>query len=107
VDSDTVLRFGDLIEAQAVLTRAERDYRQAMAYLAANDTTTGTYRKSDVYRARLAALDAMAGAAQQGVNEIPHDPVLNQAYVSTLAVREATLRQLSSVLPAGQRLGRF
>jgi hypothetical protein len=105
--ADTVASFTNLIEAQAVLTRAEREYRQAMMYLASNDTTTATFRNSDVYRARLAALDAMAGAARDGVNELPHDPVINQYYMSTLAAREATLRQLGGTLPAGVRLTRF
>ncbi|MBC7790269.1 MAG: hypothetical protein H7Z74_10020 [Anaerolineae bacterium] len=105
--TDTLARFTSLVEAQAVLTRAEREYRQAMTYLASNDTTTATFRNSDVYRARLAALDAMAGAARDGVNELPHDPIMNQYYMSTLAAREATLRQLGGTLPAGVRLTRF
>ncbi len=105
--TDTLARFTSLVEAQAVLTRAEREYRQAMTYLATNDTTTATFRNSDVYRARLAALDAMAGAARDGVNELPHDPIMNQYYMSTLAAREATLRQLGGTLPAGVRLTRF
>ncbi|HEU4565709.1 MAG TPA: hypothetical protein VFS05_13705 [Gemmatimonadaceae bacterium] len=105
--ADTVVRFQSLVEAQAVLDRAEREYRQAMTYLAANDTTTRTFRNSDVYRARLAALDAMAGAAREGVIELPHDPLINQAYLSTLAAREATIRQLGGTLPAGVRLTRF
>ncbi|MGI9078248.1 MAG: anti-sigma factor family protein [Gemmatimonadaceae bacterium] len=104
---DTLARFTSLVEAQAVLTRAEREYRQAMTYLAINDTTTAMFRNSDVYRARLAALDAMAGAARDGVNELPHDPIMNQYYMSTLAAREATLRQLGGTLPAGVRLTRF
>ncbi len=105
--TDTLARFTSLVEAQAVLTRAEREYRQAMMYLATNDTTTATFRNSDVYRARLAALDVMAGAARNGVNELPHDPIMNQYYMSTLAAREATLRQLGGTLPAGVRLTRF
>lgn len=106
-DADTVVRFESIVEAQAALTRAEREYRQAMTFLATNDTTTRTFRNSDVYRARLAALDAMAGAAREGVNELPHDAFINQTYMSTLAAREATLRQLGSTLPAGVRLTRF
>jgi len=105
--TDTLVKFASLVEAQAVLTRAEREYRQAMVYLATNDTTTATFRNSDVYRARLAALDVMAGAARDGVNELPHDPIMNQYYMSTLAAREATLRQLGGTLPAGVRLTRF
>jgi hypothetical protein len=107
VRADTLPRFTDLAQAQAVLDRAEREYRQAMTFLAQNDTTQRTYRNSDIYRARLAALDAMAGAARDGVDQVPHDPVLNQAYLSTLAVREATLRALRSELPQGVQLTRF
>ena len=105
--TDTLAGFTSIVEAQAVLARAEREYRQAMTFLATNDTTTATFRNSDVYRARLAALDAMAGAARDGVNELPHDPIMNQYYMSTLAAREATLRQLGGTLPAGVRLTRF
>jgi hypothetical protein len=104
---DTLAGFRSIAEAQASLTRAEREYRQAMMFLAANDTAVREFRNADVYRARLAALDAMAGAAQQGVLELPHDPMINQYYMSTLAAREATLRQLSSTLPAGVRLTGF
>ncbi|MEJ7812014.1 MAG: hypothetical protein WKG32_16495 [Gemmatimonadaceae bacterium] len=105
--TDTMPKFGTLVEAQATLTRAEREYRQAMSFLAQNDTVTRPVRNSDLYRARLAALDAMAGAAREGVDELPHDPVINGYYMSTLAAREATLKQLGNTLPAGVRLTRF
>jgi hypothetical protein len=103
--ADTILRFASLAEAQAVLTQAERRYQQALMYLATNDTTSRTVTNSEVYRARLATFDAIAGAAQQGVDELPHDPLLNQAYLSAVAVREATLRQLGqSLASTGSRV---
>jgi hypothetical protein len=104
---DTIPAFKSIDEAQAALTRAEREYRQAVSFLAARDTTTRTFRNSDVYRARLQALDAMAGVAREAVDEVPHDPVLSQYYLSTLAAREATLQQLTTTLPTGVRLTRF
>ena len=99
--------FRSVEDAQAVLARADSLYRAATLFLATNDTTTRQFRNSDVYRARLAALDAMAGVARQAVGEVPHDPVLNQYYLSTLAAREATLRQLDNALPTGSRLTGF
>ena len=81
-----------------MLSRAEREYRKAMEFLAANDTAQRTVSNAELYRARLAALDAMAASARQGVNEAPHDPVINQYYISTMAARAATLRQLDTTL---------
>jgi hypothetical protein len=108
VSGDTTAKFGSVVEAQAVLTRAEREYRKAMEFLAANDTAQRLVTNADLYRARLAALDAMAASARQGVNEAPHDPVINQYYISTMAARAATLRQLDTTLrKEGVRLTTF
>ena len=98
VSGDTMARFSSVAEAQTVLARAEREYRLAMQYLATADTASRMVSNADLYRARLAALDAMAASARQGVNEAPHDPVINQYYISTMAARAATLRQLDTTL---------
>jgi hypothetical protein len=99
--------FRSVDEAQTALVRADSMYRMATLYLAEHDTTTRQFRNSDVYRARLAALDAMAGVAQRATVEVPHDPVISQYYLSTQAAREATLRQLDNALPGGARLTSF
>ena len=46
----------------------------------------------------------MSGAALAAVNEAPHDPVINQYYLSTVSARQATLRQLDRALPSGVKL---
>lgn len=99
--------FASAEEAQATLVRAERDYRGALSWLARNDSGATTLQTPDAYRARLAVLDEIAGAARRGVDEAPYDPMLSQYYLSTLAARQATLEQLGSALPSGVRLTQF
>jgi hypothetical protein len=41
------------------------------------------------------------------MRQAPHDPVINGYYLTTLGQREATLRQLSTVLPASLRPNSF
>ena len=103
---DTLVEFASVEDALATLSRAERDYRLASAFLATRDTA-GSLGGSTLYRTRLAALDAMAEVAREAVGEAPHDPVVNQYYLSTLGAREATLRQIGRTLPAGVRLTGF
>jgi hypothetical protein len=93
--------FASEVEAQAALDRAQRLYQSAALWLAANDTTA---HSADVYRTRLAALDEMMAASRAALRAAPQDPVLNQYYLNTYSTREATLRQLGSVLPAVQTI---
>jgi len=60
--------FGSISQATYVLNSAQRQYEQASLWLAANDTTV---RASDVYRARLAALDQMMAASRAALHEAP------------------------------------
>ena len=84
-DSGTVT-FRSTEEATQALTNAERVYRSAMLYLASLDSAgRGTSQSAELYRTRLAVLDAMAGAARQAVEVTPDDPMINQYYMSTLA----------------------
>jgi hypothetical protein len=98
--ADTTLTFRSVNEAVETLKVAEQTYRRAAAYISAQDTSADPAR----YRARLAALDRMSGAALAAVNEAPHDPVINQYYLSTLSARQATLRELDHALPSGVKL---
>jgi hypothetical protein len=59
------------------------------------------------YRTRLAALDNVMSDMRGALKEAPHDPVINQYYRAAVGVREATLRQLGTTLPAGARLNRY
>ncbi|HEX6964832.1 MAG TPA: hypothetical protein VF166_03460 [Gemmatimonadaceae bacterium] len=101
---DSVLSFHSTDEALETMRVAERTYRGAMAYIAAQDTSADAQPDPARYRARLAALDRMSGAALAAVNEAPHDPVINQYYLSTVSARQATLRQLDRALPSGVKL---
>jgi hypothetical protein len=86
------------------LNRAQRDYERASLWLAANDSTP---HDSDVYRARLAALDQMMAASRAALSDAPQDPVLNQYYLAAFSAREATLQQLGTSLPVGKTIERY
>ena len=105
--ADTSIAFSSPAEAISVLQRAERDYRLAMLYLAGQDTVTRTVDDPDVYRARLAALDEMAGVALDAMRQAPQDPLMNRYYLTTLGARDATLRQLGEKLPENVQLQGF
>jgi hypothetical protein len=104
---DSVPIFRSPAEALATLTRAEQQYRHAAAYLVASGPSAPADDQRETYRARLAALDEMAQTTQAALADAPHDPVLNQYYMSSVNAREATLRQLSGALPVGMRLDRY
>lgn len=93
--------FASVEQATAVLSNAQSEYERASLWLAANDTTV---RASDVYRARLAALDQMMAASRAALREAPQDPVLNHYYLAASTAREATLQQLSSALPVDKTI---
>lgn len=96
--------FASVHQATDVLNRAQRDYERASLWLAANDTTI---HDSDVYRARLAALDQMMAASRAALRDAPQDPVLNHYYLSAYTAREATLQALSSALPVDKIIERY
>jgi hypothetical protein len=98
--------FASTTAALAVLQRAQQDYERAALFLATHDTSTSE-GASELYRQRLAALDAMAEASLSVLERSPADPVMNQMYLSTLGAREATLTKLGTALPVGARLTRF
>ena len=100
--------FTTVDEAIAALSNAQREYDRAVGFIAAHDSTVQSPHADEVYRTRLAALDAMAETSLEALSEAPTDPVLNQYYLSTIGAREVTLRQLGTVLtPGGKRLTRF
>jgi len=105
--ADTMSTFRSMEEAMAVLRRAERDYTMAMMYLSGQDTVARVADDPDIYRARLAALDEMAGVALDAVHRAPQDPMMNGYYLSTLGARDATLRQLGEKLPQNVKLVGF
>jgi hypothetical protein len=106
-NADSVTTFRSTAEAISVLQRAERDYRMAMMYLSGQDTVTRVADDPAIYRARLAALDEMAGVALDAVHQAPQDPLMNRYYLATLGARDATLRQLGEKLPENVQLVGF
>lgn len=96
--------FASVEEASNVLARAQRDYERASLWLAANDTTQ---HDSEVFRARLAALDQMMTASRAALRDAPQDPVLNHYYLAAYTAREATLQQLMGTLPVDKTIERY
>lgn len=103
-DDGETLVFRSVTEATAVLTRAQRDYQRAAAWLAAHDSTGIEAGGPETLRTRLAALDEVMPSVRQALREAPQDPVLNHVYLTAYDVRESTLRQLGRALPVGVRL---
>jgi len=96
--------FGSVEEASTMLERAQRDYERASLWLAANDTAQ---HDSEVFRARLAALDQMMAASRAALRDAPQDPVLNSYYLAAYTAREATLQQLMGTLPVNKTIERY
>jgi hypothetical protein len=97
--NDTAM-FGSVDAARDAQLRSEAIYQQAAAYLARYDSTGGGDRSPVGIRAQLAALDQMLPPLQEAMRQAPHDPVINGYYLTAIGQREATIRQLSRVLPA-------
>ena len=105
--SNAVLQFNSPEQAWEVLNRAGAEYQRASEYLSVNNSEVLTPPSTDQYRTRLAALDNVMSEMRDAMKEAPQDPVINQYYLATVGAREATLRQLGTVLPASARLNRF
>ena len=104
--ADTVA-FASVEEARATQLRSESLYQQAAAFLAAHDSSGESDYNPEVVKSRLAALDQMISTTREAMREAPHDPVINGYYLTTVGQREATLRQLNTVLPASLRSNSF
>jgi hypothetical protein len=103
---DTLPRapYSSTADAMEAFLRAQRELSQAAAFLAEFEVNGFDARDADVYRVRLAALDGVLGVTQASLYDAPADPVINQLYLASLGAREATVRQISSALPAGTML---
>jgi hypothetical protein len=94
-------------QAWDVLNKSGAEYQRASAYLSSTGSTTPMATEPSQYRTRLAALDNVMNDMRGALKEAPHDPVINQYYRAAVGVREATLRQLGTTLPAGAKLNRY
>jgi len=82
-------------------------YQRTVSFLAASDTGAPSTETPAVMRARLSALDRVFRTMREALDEAPYDPVINDFYLNSFGQREATLRQLNTVLPQGVRLNSF
>ena len=100
--------FASVEEAQRYKELYEAAYRNAVTFLATNDSIVrGTPGTPATMRARLAALDDVSRTMSEALRDAPYDPVINEFYINSFGQREATLRQLNTVLPPGVRMNGF
>jgi hypothetical protein len=105
--TETDSTFASVEEARAAQRRSEQRYQEAVAYLARYDSSAIDDGSPVALKSRLAAIDRVISATSEAMREAPHDPVINGYYLTTLGQREATIRQLSTALPASLRLNSF
>ncbi|HEU4994766.1 MAG TPA: hypothetical protein VFT29_08100 [Gemmatimonadaceae bacterium] len=82
-------------------------YQRTVSFLAANDSAVRSVETPAVMRARLSAMDRVQRTMREALNDAPYDPVINDFYLNSFGQREATLRQLNTVLPQSVRLTGF
>lgn len=99
--------FASLEEARRLKDLYADAYQNAVSYLAANDSSASATESPAVMRTRLSALDRVSRTMREALSTAPYDPVINDFYLSSFGQREATLRQLNTVLPEGVRLNSF
>jgi hypothetical protein len=99
--------FASVDDARVTQLRSASLYQKAAAFLAQHDTTGADDYNPEVVKSRLAALDQMISTTREAMRQAPHDPVINGYYLTTVGQREATLRQLNTVLPASLRSNSF
>jgi len=107
IGSRTATAFTSVEQARLAQLRSEAVYQQATAFLAEHDTASLVDGSPTAYRSRLAALDQVISTTRAAMRQAPHDPVINGYYLTTIGQREATLRQLNTVLPASLRSNSF
>jgi hypothetical protein len=99
--------YASVADARAAQQRYELLYQQAAAFLAQHDSSGLGQGNPVAYRSRLAALDRVISTTRDAMRDVPHDPVINGYYLTTLGQREATLRQLNTALPVSLRLDSY
>jgi hypothetical protein len=101
---DSTAHFASLDEARMAQARAQLAYQAATAFIAQTDTAGRAPESPSAMRTRLAALDQAYRVMGRALDEAPYDPVINGYYLTTLGQRDATIRQLNTVLPASMRI---
>jgi hypothetical protein len=92
--------FASTTDAMNAIERASDDVQRAVAYIAMNDTGSTLQGSNAAYlETRLNVLNQTAAAVRAGLFRAPRDPLLNTYYLSTMGVRDLTLRQMGEVVP--------
>lgn len=99
--------FASVEEANRWKTFYSEAYQSTVSFLAANDSAGRPAQTPAVMKARLAALDRVSRTMREALVDAPFDPVINDVWLNTFGQREATLRQLNTVLPQGVRMNSF
>jgi hypothetical protein len=99
--------FASLEEANRWKTAYANAYQRTVTFLAANDSAATGAETPAVMRARLSALNQVNRTMREALIDAPNDPVINDFYLNSFGQREATLRQLNTVLPQGVRMTGF
>jgi hypothetical protein len=99
--------FASLEEANRWKTAYANAYQRTVTFLATNDSSAGNTETPAGMRTRLSALDRVSRTMREALNDAPLDPVINDFYLNAFGQREATLRQLNTVLPQGVRMTGF
>lgn len=102
--ADSAPTFASVEDARAAQARSQAVFQTATAFLAQNDTGGHVIDSPSAIRTRLSALDRAADVMGKALDAAPYDPVINGYYLTTLGQREATIRQLNTVLPASMRM---
>lgn len=98
--------FTSVEEAQRARQTYREGYQRAVSYLAQQNGERINETPAAM-KARLAALDRVWGITREALNDAPFDPVLNDFFLNSHTQREATLRELNTVLPQNVRLNSF
>lgn len=98
--------FASVEEAQRARQTYREGYQRAVSYLAQQNGERISETPAAM-KARLAALDRVWGITREALNDAPFDPVLNDFFLNSHTQREATLRELNTVLPQNVRLNSF
>jgi hypothetical protein len=82
-------------------------YQRALSFLAQNDSVGQPNETPALMRTRLSTLDRLQRITREALNAAPNDPVINDFYLNAFGQREATLRELNTVLPQNVRMNSF
>lgn len=95
-DPAAVTRAAGPDDAARILQSAEERYVDALLQYRRLAESEGTAGGSADPASRFAALEALVAAGQAAVRHAPTDPFINGVLVSTMAERQATLREIST-----------